>query len=572
MNAAESMFFRFLLGLFIGSLIGTMLPIVSTLYGDEDKLCPPDYDPKVPINLDQNGFIQEDGISLVPGSRTQELRKTREKQQKSEENKNQGKSTDKSKDSFHATASNHAEGETRKRGFAYVGMLSTDTLIRTRGLSAAETWAQDMNKKGLSSTAKLEIYADSDFQVPGTGVKVIRMPGVADNVYPPQKKSFSAIKYMADHYIDQYEWFVRFDDDAYLNWELLETFLRGIDSNQPYFIGAPGYGKDQDDYVEEGMNYCMGGPGIVFSREALRRLGPHLGSCLRNLLTEHEDVELGRCVHTKVHIGCTNAWEAHKLFWQNFKKADQITSKDLGYFKNIVDLEPEVLKKAVSYHANKDMAYQYRLYVNVLKSRIDTLQTENTKRSKMIRDINFIIDEMDEQKSVKKRNTVKTQDVYSTKGIDNYKFIQVQRGHIYRYRREDECNRKVEEPWVDVISNNVREAAKYVYKDRHLLGKITKIEVPLIYHTTTSEGAHYIADIAMRHLRYNGYHGTAELSTIKARVHMSQTYGRDFIGEQNSDDIDVQNLKMKLLTVRPGLPKVDSRNEERNVQCVEKEI
>ena len=40
----------------------------------------------------------------------------------------------------------------------------------------------------------------------------------------------------------------------------------------------------------------MGGPGIVMSRELLRNLSPHLPSCLKRLYTEHEDLELGRCI------------------------------------------------------------------------------------------------------------------------------------------------------------------------------------------------------------------------------------------------------------------------------------
>lgn len=42
----------------------------------------------------------------------------------------------------------------------------------------------------------------------------------------------------------------------------------------------------------------MGGPGVLFSRETLRQVGPKLENCLTNLLTTHEDVELGRCVRS----------------------------------------------------------------------------------------------------------------------------------------------------------------------------------------------------------------------------------------------------------------------------------
>ena len=445
-------------------------------------------------------------------------------------------------------------------------MLSTDTLIRTRGLSAAQTWAQDLsriiNKKTgeRSKTAKLEIYADSDFLRYGEnknlGVNTITMKNVDDNVYPPQKKSFSMVKYMADHYLDDYEWFVRFDDDAYLNWELLEKFLRTVDSSQPVMIGAAGYGKDADDFVEEGMNYCMGGPGVIFSRETLKRLAPHLGTCLHNLMTNHEDVELGRCVYKSIGVTCTNSWEATKLFWQNFKRAEDITHLDVGYFSNIVEAPKEVLKKAVILHANKDSAYQFKLFVDILKSRIDTLQENNLKLGIEVRRMEELIGSsgpsmqqisgeiVDEGKAA---SAILNQ-LTTTNKIETSKWIQIMRGHIYKYKREDECNRKVENPWVDVVSDNIREAAKVVYKDQHLLGKITKIEVPLIYHMSDRNGAYYIADLAMRHLRYNGYHGTAELSTVKSRVIMNQVYSKSYISEATYTNGGLLGLNTKELS------------------------
>ena len=231
----------------------------------------------------------------------------------------------------------------------------------------------------------------------------------------------------------------------------------------------------------------MGGPGIVFSREALRRLGPKLGMCLHNLMTEHEDVELGRCVHMAVGIGCTNSWEANQYFYQNFKRPEDIGEDGIGYLRNIDKVEPKVLAKALSLHANKDMEYQYGLHSKIKKSRIDRLQLVNAKLEKEIKRMNELLEEIgDVSKHQKPKEVIQFEE-----NNEPHLWIQVQRGHIYRYSREDMCNRKVEEPWVDVISNSVRDAAKQVYKEQHLMGKVTKIEVPLLYHTTASDGAHY---------------------------------------------------------------------------------
>lgn len=61
-----------------------------------------------------------------------------------------------------------------------------------------------------------------------------------DDSYPPQKKSFMMLKYMHDHYLDKYEWFMRADDDVYIKGDLLESFLRSLNSSEPLFLGQTG--------------------------------------------------------------------------------------------------------------------------------------------------------------------------------------------------------------------------------------------------------------------------------------------------------------------------------------------
>ena len=111
-------------------------------------------------------------------------------------------------------------------------------------------------------------------------------------------------------------------------------------------LGSPGFGKDDDDYVEEDMTYCMGGPGIIMSRELLRRLSPHLPSCLKKLMTEHEDLELGRCIQEKLGISCIRAYEANRLFKQNYdynkqsakeRYVERFACMDLGDNKSVFE-------------------------------------------------------------------------------------------------------------------------------------------------------------------------------------------------------------------------------------------
>jgi chondroitin sulfate synthase len=92
----------------------------------------------------------------------------------------------------------------------------------------------------------------------------------------------------------------------------LERLLRSVDSRKPQFIGQAGRGN-QEEFgllsLEYDENFCMGGPGVLLSRETLARVAPHVKTCLRNLYTAHEDVELGRCVQKFAGVPCTWSYE-----------------------------------------------------------------------------------------------------------------------------------------------------------------------------------------------------------------------------------------------------------------------
>ncbi|KAB0369497.1 hypothetical protein FD755_019502 [Muntiacus reevesi] len=95
------------------------------------------------------------------------------------------------------------------------------------------------------------------------------------------------LKYMHDHYLDKYEWFMRADDDT------------GLGTTEEMGKLA----------LEPGENFCMGGPGVIMSREVLRRMVPHIGKCLREMYTTHEDVEVGRCVRRFAGVQCVWSYE-----------------------------------------------------------------------------------------------------------------------------------------------------------------------------------------------------------------------------------------------------------------------
>lgn len=189
----------------------------------------------------------------------------------------------------------------------FVGVMTAAKYVNSRAKTVYETWGKNVPGK--------IIFFSSEFSY-SNEIPLIGLPGIDDS-YPPQRKSFTMLKHMHDNYIDRYEWFLRADDDVYVRTDRLEALLRSVDSRKPWFIGQTGRGNN-DEFgllsLEENENFCMGGPGVILSRETLRRIAPHIDKCLGNLYTTHEDVELGRCVRKYAGVPCTWSYEASVKF------------------------------------------------------------------------------------------------------------------------------------------------------------------------------------------------------------------------------------------------------------------
>ena len=73
--------------------------------------------------------------------------------------------------------------------------------------------------------------------------------------------------------------------------------LEGINPAQDIYMGCPGFGRSNDQErikLMDHEHYCMGGPGVIFSRSALRKLSPHLEVCLKvsgRVVVEEEEEE-----------------------------------------------------------------------------------------------------------------------------------------------------------------------------------------------------------------------------------------------------------------------------------------
>lgn len=201
-------------------------------------------------------------------------------------------------------------------------IVTSKTIIKNVHALNFRTWAQTIPGKVAFFSSE-----GSDLSLP---IPVVALDHVDDS-YPPQKKSFMMIKYMHDHFLNQYEWFMRADDDVYIKSDRLESFLRSLNSSEALFLGQTGMGA-RDELgklaLEPGENFCMGGPGVIMSREVLRRMVPHIKTCLQEMYTTHEDVEVGRCVRRFAGVQCAWSYEVRMLYYCLFVPSHQVSGLD----------------------------------------------------------------------------------------------------------------------------------------------------------------------------------------------------------------------------------------------------
>nr|XP_019542414.2 LOW QUALITY PROTEIN: chondroitin sulfate synthase 1-like [Aedes albopictus] len=250
--------------------------------------------------------------------------------------------------------------ENSQRNLVFVGVMTAKDFLQSRARAVYDTWGKTIPGR-IAFFSSEESVADD--------LPLVALKGVDDR-YPPQKKSFMMLHYMYEHYIDKFEWFARADDDVFIRTDKLEKFLRSVDSAKPQFIGQAGRGNSEEFgllSLEFDENFCMGGPGVIMSRETLRRVAPHIPTCLKNLYSTHEDVEVGRCVQKFAGIPCTWNYEMQSILHHN-------SSGSRAFSGNLKNKE---VHSAITLHPVKKPAFMYRLHAYTLGLKAQELRQQS---------------------------------------------------------------------------------------------------------------------------------------------------------------------------------------------------
>ncbi|XP_033242688.1 glycoprotein-N-acetylgalactosamine 3-beta-galactosyltransferase 1-like isoform X2 [Drosophila miranda] len=189
----------------------------------------------------------------------------------------------------------------------------------------------------------------------------VGVPEDRKNLYAKVRAGFA---YAYKHHGEDYDWFLKADDDTFIIMENLRYFLYPYDPEAALYFGH----KFHTDFPQ---GYMSGGAGYVLSRDALRRLNlfalNNTRFCPENTLSE--DRQIGNCLrNVGVVAGDSRDEEGQERFLPLSPKHLVPHFPTTGWLSGFVFYKPTETccsTTAISYHYVKDFEfeiYEYLLY------------------------------------------------------------------------------------------------------------------------------------------------------------------------------------------------------------------
>ena len=107
------------------------------------------------------------------------------------------------------------------------------------------------------------------------------------------------LELITENFIDDYNWFLLAPSNVYVSVQSLERFLQRLNPYKVVYVGRP-----SNYSMPNERNYCEGGPGIVLSHMAVRKLRRRLEGCIRNSKGDLGYRELGKCLISELKTEC----------------------------------------------------------------------------------------------------------------------------------------------------------------------------------------------------------------------------------------------------------------------------
>ncbi|XP_028169968.1 uncharacterized protein LOC114359689 [Ostrinia furnacalis] len=215
------------------------------------------------------------------------------------------------------------------RGSLLAGVLSSEDALDSRVAALNQTAAR------LQPAFRVFIAASSVQAAPGRANVV----GFTDT--REMLKPFHALKYLADNYLEEYNFFFLVSDTSFVNARRLSELVSKLSVSQDVYMGT---------IAEDDSHYCTLEGGILLSNSVLRAVHGELDWCVRNSYSPRHHENIGRCVLHAAHQRCTTALQGESYSSARLEEGGALTP---------------ALADAVTTHPVSEPALFYRLHAYV---------------------------------------------------------------------------------------------------------------------------------------------------------------------------------------------------------------
>jgi hypothetical protein len=281
---------------------------------------------------------------------------------------NRKKDQDKENDSLELSMK-EGEEQVEDNPTIFVAVVSSRENFGSRVKAIIDTWADPQNMPEGATirffvgepTTDSEFYGKPYEDIANlaaiSGIKdlskIVVLDNVVDDEYPPVRKNSAMIEKMDEiargfetdpDAPTNFQWLYKTDDDAYVNFDGLLSFIRTRKYESFSVYGERGIGRAED---REGLKkvglvkpYCTGGPGYIMSRQTVRETAPHLKACVQMADESeyrkyfwHSDSVIGWCIYNSTGAGCwdDDDYARNRIFRHNLHNEDPfIKTSDLS--------------------------------------------------------------------------------------------------------------------------------------------------------------------------------------------------------------------------------------------------
>ncbi|XP_055617714.1 chondroitin sulfate synthase 2 [Toxorhynchites rutilus septentrionalis] len=167
----------------------------------------------------------------------------------------------------------------------FVGVLTTQENI--------DSLATAINRTSAHLVNKIKFFINADNVKANFKLKnIVGFTDTRENLRP-----FHVLKYIADNYLDDYDYFLLVTDTGYINARLLKELLSHISISFDVYMGTgrvPGFHEEEEAKLDS--QFCDLHAGIVLSSSVIRKIRANLDWCVRNSVSNQHNLNIGRCV------------------------------------------------------------------------------------------------------------------------------------------------------------------------------------------------------------------------------------------------------------------------------------